>query len=287
MAKQIKSMKKLAILSLILMSYCNNNRHIDANAVAIVNHRAISKQDFSEQAQSISTTPGVNLGSKDGRTAILKDMINEELIFQEALKDQFYLKSLGVKHEIVKDYLKQKFTKDIPVISDDKVEAFYKQHQNEYDFVRASHILIRPTSNDAAAKKQARDKLVSILSDIHRGKISFADAASQYSDDSSKKTQGDLGFFQRGQMVESFSNAAFGLKNDGDISDVIETSFGYHIIELTGQNRGVEANREKIRWRMYQEVMQPKVDQYFEKLRTSADIKVVNTDLMTIPVSTQ
>ncbi|KAJ0971005.1 hypothetical protein J5N97_018964 [Dioscorea zingiberensis] len=113
--------------------------------------------------------------------------------------------------------------------------------------VRASHILIKhegsrrkaswkdpdgriisTTTRDAAASQ-----LRSLLDDIVSGKVRFEDVASRYSDCSSAKRGGDLGRFGRGQMQKPFEEAAFSLRV-GEISDIVDTDSGVHIILRTG-----------------------------------------------------
>lgn len=89
--------------------------------------------------------------------------------------------------------------------------------------VRASHILVK--TEDEANK---------LRSDINDGKISFEEAARQISLCPSGHEGGDLGFFKRGVMVKPFEDAAFSLKEVGEISNPVETQFGWHLIQLTG-----------------------------------------------------
>ncbi len=97
--------------------------------------------------------------------------------------------------------------------------------------VHARHILIRTAPEDTPAiKAEKRQKLESILKEA-REKNNFYELALQYSDDTGNSSKGgDLGFFARGQMVKPFEDKAFSIKI-GEISDIVETSFGYHIIE--------------------------------------------------------
>lgn len=88
--------------------------------------------------------------------------------------------------------------------------------------VRASHILVK--TEDEAKK---------LLAEINSGK-SFADAAKEVSMCPSGRDGGDLGFFRRGVMVKPFEDAAFELKEIGDISEPVQTQFGWHLIQLTG-----------------------------------------------------
>ncbi|KAL9245651.1 hypothetical protein vseg_019276 [Gypsophila vaccaria] len=113
--------------------------------------------------------------------------------------------------------------------------------------VRASHILIKHEGSRrksswkdpegrvilTTTKESAVSQLKSIRDDILSGKSNFADVASRVSDCSSAKRGGDLGPFGRGQMQKPFEEATFAL-NVGEISDIVETESGAHIIMRTG-----------------------------------------------------
>jgi len=97
--------------------------------------------------------------------------------------------------------------------------------------IRASHILFRvPENADAATKKKAMDQAQSVLKEARAG-ADFAALAKKHSGDGSAQQGGDLNFFTRGQMVGAFERVAFELK-PGDISDLVETPFGFHIIKV-------------------------------------------------------
>lgn len=89
--------------------------------------------------------------------------------------------------------------------------------------VRASHILVK-----------TRPEAIKIKKEIENGQISFEDAAREYSLCPSGRNGGDLGYFNRKQMVQQFSDTAFDLKV-GQISDPVGTKFGWHIIKTTGK----------------------------------------------------
>lgn len=88
--------------------------------------------------------------------------------------------------------------------------------------IRASHILVK--TEDEAKK---------LLAEIKEGK-SFAEAAKEVSMCPSGHDGGDLGFFGRGMMVKPFEDAAFGLNEIGDLSEPVQTQFGWHLIQLIG-----------------------------------------------------
>jgi peptidyl-prolyl cis-trans isomerase D len=122
------------------------------------------------------------------------------------------------------------------VFTDKEIADFYKQKLNTLfsypERVRAQHILIAVAPDaPAQAREKAKAKAESILKQLDRG-ADFSKLAAQYSDDpGSRDHGGDLGFFERGQMIKPFEDAAFSLK-PGQLSAVVGTRFGYHIIKV-------------------------------------------------------
>ena len=108
-------------------------------------------------------------------------------------------------------------------------QSSYKANPKKYELpeqVRASHILIRTAEPDAKAKAEA------ILKELRAG-ADFAQVAKAKSQDPGSAAKGgDLGFFARGRMIKPFEDTAFGMAKAGDISEVIESPFGFHIIRL-------------------------------------------------------
>ncbi len=122
-----------------------------------------------------------------------------------------------------------------PQISDSDIQAYYNAHQAQYtvkDQVRVRHILIAvPAGADAKVADAAKAKAEDLLKQIRAGG-NFAELASKNSDDPGSKTQGgELGFLDRGRTVPEFDKAAFSLPV-GQVSDLIKTQFGYHILQV-------------------------------------------------------
>ena len=123
------------------------------------------------------------------------------------------------------------------VINDSELKAYYDQNAARLsgsEERRASHILINaPKSAPEAEREKARAKATELLAQVRKSPDSFADAARKNSQDpGSAPNGGDLDFFSRDAMVKPFADAAFAMKK-GDISDVVESEFGFHIIRLT------------------------------------------------------
>ncbi len=126
-------------------------------------------------------------------------------------------------------------------ISEQDAKKFYDENQRFFqkpEMVRASHILIVPDKSDPnnieQTKAVAKQKAQNILEQIRNG-ADFAEMAKAYSDCPSASRGGDLGLNHRGQWIPAFSNAAFSLQI-GQVSDVVESSRGFHIIKVTNHS---------------------------------------------------
>jgi peptidyl-prolyl cis-trans isomerase D len=122
-------------------------------------------------------------------------------------------------------------------VSDADLKTYYEQNQQKLaskEERRASHILINaPKDAPAAEREAAKAKATELLAQARKAPDRFADLARKHSQDTGSATQGgDLSFFARGAMVKPFEEAVFGLSK-GQISDLVETEFGYHIIRVT------------------------------------------------------
>ncbi|HBC86445.1 MAG TPA: hypothetical protein DCZ94_05780 [Lentisphaeria bacterium] len=174
-----------------------------------------------------------------------------EMMAKQGMTEETVKKRIGISLTIQK-WIEEKVSSDIK-ISDADVEKFYKENQDRFkrpESVRASHILITPEELDAdkaksmsdeekkktadEQKQKALKKAQEILAKLKNGE-DFAKLASENSSCPSKANGGDLGTFARGNMVAEFEKAAFSLK-PGDLSDVVESKFGYHIIKVSEKN---------------------------------------------------
>ena len=123
-------------------------------------------------------------------------------------------------------------------ISEAEIKQYYEKNINEFQTqkqISTRHILIRPASGASdmkKAKEEARKKAEDILSSLAKKGEDFALLAKKYSDDKASGSKGgSLGYFKQGEMVKPFEDAAFSLKK-GEISSIVETEFGYHIIKV-------------------------------------------------------
>lgn len=137
------------------------------------------------------------------------------------------------------------------VLNEQDLKSYYEQNVGRLsgkEERRASHILINaPKDMPAADRKKARERADALLEQVRKAPGSFAEVARKNSQDpGSAPNGGDLDFFGRGAMVKPFEDAAFALKK-GDISDVIESDFGFHIIQLTDIKAPKQRSFEELR----------------------------------------
>lgn len=154
-------------------------------------------------------------------------------------------------------------------VNEADLKTYYEQNKARFgtkEERRASHILITaPASASAADREKAKAKAEQLLAEVKKAPATFADVARKNSQDpGSAEKGGDLDFVTRGAMVKPFDDAMFALKK-GDISDVVETEFGYHIIRLTDIKPAVVPPFEQVRATIESDVRAQQATQEFAK----------------------
>lgn len=197
------------------------------------------------------------------------------------------------KMNLTEDKLKEQFAQDMAIkkmidekvsdkvtITPEEIKAFYDGNPDLFkapEMVRASHILIKVDQKATPEEKaKAKEKIVAVQGRIKKGE-DFAAVAKEVSECPSSANGGDLDFFQRGQMVGPFEDAAFALK-PGDVSDIVETQFGYHLIKVTDKKEAGVTPYDEIKSKIEQHLKQEKVNKeltaYVDQLKTQAKIEV-------------
>ncbi|MBS0292272.1 MAG: SurA N-terminal domain-containing protein [Proteobacteria bacterium] len=155
-------------------------------------------------------------------------------------------------------------------LNEDDVRTYYKENLSRLsgkEERRASHILISvPKDASAAEREKAKAKAEEILAEVRKAPARFADIAKKESQDpGSAASGGDLGFFARGSMVKPFEDAAFSLKK-GEISDLVKSDFGYHIIMLTDIKAPRQPSFEELRPSLESELKQQQAQRKFAEV---------------------
>jgi peptidyl-prolyl cis-trans isomerase C len=251
------------------------------------------------------------------REQIIANLIDQQLLYQEAagrgfqaapgeveegiadIQSQFasnqeYLDALaaqGFTEETLREdmevyfalnhFVEESFLPGFPV-TNAEVEAFYNENPDSFTEipaqVRASHILIRVDDfNDAAETAADLQKARDILERLEGGE-DFAALAMEFSESPEGREGGDLGFFERGMMVEEFEEAAFALA-PGELSGVVQSSFGFHIIRVEEKVDQVLMELEPVRVQVQQYLQYQKMEEalasYTDQLRAAAAITII------------
>lgn len=249
---------------------------------------------------------------------IVENMIDEELLFQESRKKGITVETEAIATDLKK--IKQKFANDADfkkalgesglteaelqsslergyvisklidnqimapiVIPDQEIRTFYDTHPKSFkksEQVRASHILIKVDSQaEQSVKDEKRAKLQEVQKRLKVGE-DFAVLAKEFSECPSNIKGGDLGYFERGKMVKPFEDVAFKLKT-GEVSDIVETPFGYHLIKVVDKKPasvvGYEDVKDKIGQYLKKEKTGKELKGYIEELRKKAVIEKITS----------
>lgn len=167
------------------------------------------------------------------------------------------------------------------VTTDAEARAFYDKNPDKFkqdDKVRASHILLKVDPKaPTASRKEAQGRIAGLLKRARSGE-DFAQLATKHSQDGSAQQGGDLGYFDRREMVPAFSDVAFKL-NPGEISDVVTTDFGYHIIKVTDKRAATTIPYEKASGQIIEfltgQKKQERTGQFVAEVRKRARIEVL------------
>ncbi len=214
------------------------------------------------------------LAEQVGGPEKLQEMLKKQGLAEEAFRAQ-------LKNGQRVDKLIAKVTAGIPDPKEEDIRKHFEAHKDEYkreERVQAQHILVTPQNESPQAKFDAIAKVNQIRGRVMAGG-DFGDEAAAHSDcPSGKSAAGSLGWFSRGMMVPEFDKVVFALKV-GELSEVIETQFGFHIIHKNDEEHATEASfddvRESIRDFLRHTARGEAVAAYVAELREKASVEIV------------
>ena len=245
----------------------------EGQVLAEVNGGTITTGDFNRELKNLPEYLKAMADTPQGRKEMLDTMVIRELILQQASKEgvdkgpEIEEKMQDLKKRlIVEAFLKKKVETESQV-SDADLKKFYEENIDKFkagEQIKASHILVK-------SEKEAKDLLAQIKSGAN-----FEELAKKHSVDSSAAKGGDLGWFGKGSMVPAFEKAALALK-EGQVSDVVKSDFGYHIIKLTGKRLAGTSPFEEVKEQIKAAIMPTKQQEVFQKIKEDLkkDAKIV------------
>ena len=250
--------------AMALMDRRRGKQEVAANSIALVNGEPISWAAFQENVYANLRYQEM-MGGRVNPLMVeavkyntIESLVNQTLLLQEAkkqkikvsrkeidaklseIKDNFssakdfeeQLRSSNLTEGQLRGYLKEQI--QVEKLLDglrNEVKITEEEIASAYEEVRPAHILVIPEDDSPEAKGKAREKIQGLAEQLQQG-ADFAELARAYSEDEGTKEQGgDLGFVGRGRLVKEFEEAALTLEV-GEISDVVETDYGFHMIKM-------------------------------------------------------
>jgi peptidyl-prolyl cis-trans isomerase C len=234
-----------------------------------------------QQSQKVRTK--VDEAEVNAQFETLKKRFPTEAEFNDAIKKMKLTETI-MKAQIRRGIAIQRFLDKMTLgkveVTEEEIKAYYDSHTNLFkkpEQIRASHILIKvePGANEKN-KEKARKKIEKIRQRLVKGE-DFGALAKEFSQCPSSAKGGDLNYFGRRQMAKPFEDAAFALKV-GELSGVVETQFGYHLIKLTDKKPAstfsYEDMKDRIRKNLMREKIQVEVSNYIQELKKTANIEI-------------
>jgi peptidyl-prolyl cis-trans isomerase C len=225
--------------------------------LAVIGEHEITQRDIEAFLQTMNPQQVAQLRNPEGEQRILNEVINRQLLYLEALdstrdQDPEFMEELKkVKADMLKQYAIRKLLDPIQV-EDAEVKQYYKDHKEDFTSpisIKASHILLK--------EKEEADK---VYQTIVAG-TSFEDAAKASSCEGV-----DLGYFEKGKMVQEFEDVAFSLSVN-EISEPVKTDFGYHIIKVYDRKKGESREYVDVKNELKQFLLSQKQQEtYFGKI---------------------
>ncbi|NLM12547.1 MAG: peptidylprolyl isomerase [Epulopiscium sp.] len=247
---------------------------MENKVLAIVDGREIKRSDVFSLMQSLGQR-AVQFSTPQGQRQLLSEIIAQELLYSEALENGFEKEEGFVvvleqmKKSLLMQYAANKLMSSVSV-DDEEVRAYFEANKAMFSqpkTVAASHILVD-------TEKEA----MKILDEINNG-LEFSDAARQYSRCPSKDSGGALGEFSQGKMVPEFEQAAFSMEV-GEISQPIQTQFGYHIIKVDKINEAKESSFEDVKDEVKNQCLFSKQQKIYlekqEELKEKYSVKILD-----------
>jgi peptidyl-prolyl cis-trans isomerase C len=287
------------------------------NPVATVNDFIITPQDLDQETgllraeMDVRNQPISMQQTEPFRSQLIENLIDRELLYQQAQQKNIKIRSVWVDRAVAElkqrlkrvatmesylemsglntDQLRERIRKGLIVrrllrrevlnrvkVSESEMQAFYQQNPHLFrreEQVRARHILIKTRGKESP--EHALLQIQAIQAKLRQG-ADFAVSALEYSDCPSKNRGGDLGYFTRDQMVPSFSEAVFALA-PGEISDIVTTRYGYHLIQLVDRRPPAQMAYKDVRKKIERTLRQLKekksAENYLAGLKRQAAIK--------------
>lgn len=262
-------MVAVGCLAFSVLAGCGSQGKLEA----VVNGQVITSKEVDERIARMN--PAIRPSVANDRRRVVEQLVTETLLFQEANRrgldrDREVRQLLQeARRQILIGRLLEVARQELRgTVPEEEIAHFYEAHRADFsqpESWRASHLL----AADAATAEKALARI--------KGGESFAQVAQELSTDPSKARGGDIGFFSKGQVIPEFEAACKDLE-PGQMSRVVKSPLGYHVILLTekkaARDRTLEEVRDQIRQLLEGQQGQQKLEGYVQQIRSKSQVKI-------------
>ncbi|MES2768392.1 MAG: peptidylprolyl isomerase [Bdellovibrionota bacterium] len=270
---------KLAVVasSILVLTFTMTLLAQNDDVVAVVGNKQITKKEFNDKYKEV-VSKAFNPPTKD---LFLEDLVRYEVGVMEAQK-----RNLGddpivqerIRQVMYIDLVEKEIGKkaDAITVSEKEMQAYYAKNPE----IRTSHILVEVKENARKSERDAAKKRAAeIYKEVSTSKKPFEQLVKLYSDDViSKKNGGDIGWHSSTTLLPEFYVAALKL-SEGQLSPLVETKFGFHIIKLTGKKSYKDADKVRLNGAVKESKKRLLFDEFFGKLKSKYNVKTYTQKL--------
>jgi peptidyl-prolyl cis-trans isomerase C len=219
----------LVVSLFVFTASCGRTKPLHEKELARINNRVITLEEFERGIDQLPPPLKTLIFTDKGRREFLQRLIERELLLQEGARkgldkdDEILSKVEQFKQNLIIESLTEKLCAGKDEVSDKEVETYYRENKKQFfvgERVRVRHIMVKTMAEAQEIRRR-----------LDQGE-DFITLAKQYSIWPSKQNGGDLGYITKGMVDKSFEEAAFSLKRRGELSGIVETKLGFHIIRL-------------------------------------------------------
>ncbi|MFC1515428.1 peptidylprolyl isomerase [Thermodesulfobacteriota bacterium] len=265
-------------------NFVGQGSQINASQMSEIEKEVLEKLINRELLYLESQRMGINVEASEARNELIKikRAIPDDVQFKNAL-GKMGIFGTNVEFQVrrwmeIRRFVELEFVRNVK-ISKAEIKAYYDSYTSlfwEPEQIRVSHILIKVNDEtDEIQVSEARNRIETIRKSLAAGE-DFASLAMAHSQCPSTVNGGDLGYIHRGQMTRPFDKAAFDLA-PGEVSDIVETQFGYHLIKVFDRIPDsiifFEDARDRIARHLRNAEVQRQLNQYIEELKRGAEIQ--------------
>jgi peptidyl-prolyl cis-trans isomerase C len=277
-------MKRFCIVAFAILALFGCSKTDNGKVLATIDSEKITMDDFNKELDKIPVNMKMLVASESGKKNFLDRLVVRKLLLKEAKKEKIDSEKdvqerlADIKDQIVIEALLKKKIITEAQISDDELKKYYEEHKEEFKRpkeINTRHILLK-TEGEA---KQVQAKLL-------KGE-DFVELAKSFSiDPNAKASGGEIGFQPQGSLLPDYEKAAFNLKKAGDISGIVKTQFGYHIIRLEAVRPAAYAPFEEVKDSIKNGIVQARqgemLEKYIDSLKKGSKISI-NENLLQVP----